>query len=173
LVIRYWAINSLTVYEYQSDLSINAAPSSFAGASSTVAAASSSVAAASSTVAAASSTIAAATTDAAQPTDAAATTELAAATTAAASSTAPPASASSTPALADYVYIGCIDDIPGGILNDDFTTDPSMTPEFCASYCDGYTWFGLEAADQCRFIYLLLQMFSELILFSRFLWRIP
>jgi len=170
LIIRYWAINSLTVYEYQSDLSINAALSSSAGASSTVAAASSTVAAASSTVAAASSTdaaasstdaaasstIAAATTDAAQTTDAAATTELAAATTAAASSTAPPASASSTPALAAYAYIGCIDDIPGGILTDDSTTSPDMTPEFCASYCNGYTWFGLEAGDECRFTYLLL-----------------
>jgi hypothetical protein len=156
LVFRYWAINSLTVYEYQSDLGINAAPSSLADASSTFAAAS--------------STMAAATTDAVQPTDAAATTELAAATTAAASSTAPPASASSTPALAAYAYIGCVDDIPNGILTDDSTTDPGMTPEFCASYCDGYTWFGIEAGDECRFSYLLLQMFSGLILFSRFLW---
>jgi hypothetical protein len=169
LVIRYWAINSLTVYEYQSDLGINAAPSSLAGASSTVAAASSTVAAASSTIAPG-TTDAAQPTDAAQTTDAAATTELAAATTAAASSTAPPASASSTPALAAYAYIGCIDDIPGGILTDDNTTDPDMTPEFCASYCDGYTWFGIEAGDECRFSYLLLQMFSGLILFSRFLW---
>ena len=132
MVIRYWAINSLTVYEYQSDFGINAAPSSLAGASSTVAAASSTVAAA--------------------------------------SSTAPPASASSTPALAAYAYIGCVDDIPNGILTDDSTTDPGMTPEFCASYCDGYTWFGIEAGDECRFSYLLLQMFSGLILFSRFLW---
>ena len=151
MVIRYWAINSLTVYKYKSDLGINAASSSLAGASSTVAAASSTI------VAAASLTIAAAATDAAQPadaaqtTDAAATTELVAATTATASSTVPPASASSTSALTAYAYVGCIDDITGGILNEDSTTDPGMTPEFCASYCDGYTWFGIEAEDECRF----------------------
>ena len=90
-------------------------------------------------------------------------------TVAAASSTAPPASATSTSALADYAYIGCIDDISGGILTDDSTTDPGMTPEFCAAYCDGYTWFGIEDGDECRFTYLQLQTSVRLILISRFL----
>jgi hypothetical protein len=160
LVIRYWAINSLTVYEYQSDLGINAAPSSLAGASSTVTAASS-------TVAAASSTIAAATTDAVQPTDAAqttntaATTELAAATTAAASSTAPPASSTSGPIfspLSDYEYIGCIDDIVTRILDGYHIAYDGMTLGSCASDCEDYQYFGLEYGRECKLTYPLLDV---------------
>jgi hypothetical protein len=160
LVIRYWAINSLTVYEYQSDLGINAAPSSLAGASSTVAAASATVAAASSTIAAA-TTDAAQPTDAAQTTDAAATTELAAATTAAASSTAPPASSTSGPIfspLSDYEYIGCIDDIVTRILDGYHIAYDGMTLGSCASDCEDYQYFGLEYGRECKLTYPLLDV---------------
>jgi len=94
--------------------------------------------------------------------DAAASSSTAAAsstTIAAASSTAPPASSTSGPVfspLADYEYIGCIDDIATRILYEYHTAYDGMTLGSCASDCEDYRYFGLEYGRECKRTYTLL-----------------
>jgi hypothetical protein len=77
-------------------------------------------------------------------------------TIAAASSTTPPASSTSGPVfspLADYEYIGCIDDIATRILDEHHTAYDGMTLGSCASDCEDYQYFGLEYGRECTLTY--------------------
>jgi hypothetical protein len=81
--------------------------------------------------------------------------------TAAASSTAPPASSTSGPIfspLADYEYIGCIDDTVTRILYESHSAYDGMTLGSCASDCEDYQYFGLEYGRECKHTYTLLDV---------------
>jgi hypothetical protein len=89
--------------------------------------------------------------------DAAASSSTAAAsstTIAAASSTDPPASPTSGPVfspLANYEYIGCINDTVTRILYQHHTAYDGMTLGSCASDCEDYKYFGLEYGRECKY----------------------
>ncbi|KAG7009839.1 WSC domain-containing protein [Physcia stellaris] len=63
------------------------------------------------------------------------------------SSTKPSAS---TPTLSGYTYEGCYtDNTNGRVLNGRSTSSNSMSYNFCASFCSGYAYIGLEFGREC------------------------
>jgi hypothetical protein len=67
----------------------------------------------------------------------------------------------SPPVVADvagWTSQGCILDnlAPYQLLPTINTTSSSLTPNSCATFCVGYTYFGLENGDILRFMYCYL-----------------
>jgi hypothetical protein len=60
--------------------------------------------------------------------------------------------------LADYEYIGCIDDTVTRILDGYHTAHDGMTLGSCASDCEDYQYFGLEYGRECKLTYSLLHV---------------
>lgn len=55
------------------------------------------------------------------------------------------------PEIVGYDYLGCYNDsLPTRALSDSFVYDSeAMTAEFCAEFCDGANYFGLEYFSEC------------------------
>ncbi|KAF2402400.1 WSC-domain-containing protein [Trichodelitschia bisporula] len=55
-----------------------------------------------------------------------------------------------TPSVASYTHQGCYNETTSGrALSSLSTTNSSMTPQLCATYCNAYAWFGLEYSSEC------------------------
>jgi hypothetical protein len=64
-------------------------------------------------------------------------------------SSAPPPTHTAPSVISKYTYIGCYNEIQGRTLNAKNTVNDSMTIENCASFCPGYTFFGVEYGREC------------------------
>jgi len=54
------------------------------------------------------------------------------------------------PTIPGYTYVGCYTDSVGArTLTGNFFGDNAMTVEDCATFCQGYTYFGTEYGVQC------------------------
>lgn len=73
------------------------------------------------------------------------------------SSTSAPTATQTGPAIVQsvgaYSYVGCYtESTTGRALNLKTYANNSMTVESCATFCTGYSWFGVEYARECKFI---------------------
>ncbi|MCJ1308234.1 hypothetical protein MMC25_001887 [Agyrium rufum] len=131
---------SLTSTAISSTSSTSAAPSSTTSST----ASSTTLSTATSSSAASSTTLSTMTTTSTSST----TTAAASTTTNPVTSTAPPAAPK--PTLANYNYQGCFTDtVSQRILSGQSSASQSMTYKSCASFCKGYTYFGVEYSTEC------------------------
>ncbi|EMD67463.1 hypothetical protein COCSADRAFT_34263 [Bipolaris sorokiniana ND90Pr] len=49
----------------------------------------------------------------------------------------------------NYRYVGCYEDNNSRVLAKHSKRDTNMTPEMCASFCQDYTYFGVEVGWEC------------------------
>ena len=61
------------------------------------------------------------------------------------------------PTITGYTYLGCYNDSTPRALEDSSTATNSMTVEYCASFCNRATYFGVEYARECYCGAALLQ----------------
>jgi iron transport multicopper oxidase len=55
------------------------------------------------------------------------------------------------PSVGAYFYVGCYSEATTGrALTSKSYANDSMTIESCASFCMGYTWWGVEYARECK-----------------------
>lgn len=66
------------------------------------------------------------------------------------SATPTPTPTASKPSLSGYTYTGCIvDNLNPRPLSASMTSSSSNTYAFCANYCTGYPYFGIEYGNEC------------------------
>jgi hypothetical protein len=59
-------------------------------------------------------------------------------------------STTTSASIPEYTYVGCQNDsTTARTLSSLVITSPALTVELCTSFCAGYTYFGLEYADEC------------------------
>ncbi|KAK3327788.1 WSC domain-containing protein [Cercophora scortea] len=72
------------------------------------------------------------------------------ATTRSTTSAAPTSVASSPAVVGNYSFVDCHTDLVAArTLRGKNTQSAAMTVEFCAAYCNGYTYFGVEYSQEC------------------------
>ena len=48
-----------------------------------------------------------------------------------------------------FSWFGCYNEVPPKALSGAYTTSYNMTVEYCASYCQGFNYIGVEGGNSC------------------------
>lgn len=63
--------------------------------------------------------------------------------------TSTPTAMAHTEAVGEYALAGCYSEVPGRALRDRFEVSAEMTPQLCATFCEGYNFWATEYGSEC------------------------